>query len=131
MYDDNGDPEIKYSHTVGSGAEAEFDDDTNQIGLSSHVFKNNFRVFLVLIHESLHTRDCHHGLLTKWGYKGYGSIPEDVRIATEVRAYSIQKWFNDGKLDGEDLKKYNYYYSKAHPGNRILHYPTFFNNIQK
>ena len=130
MYDDNGDPDIKYNHTLGT-AEAYFDDEFNQVWLSSRVFKNNLRVFLVLMHEGLHARDWHNGLLTKWGYKGDGKMSLNVRIATEARAYDIQKWFNDGKLEGVDLENYNYYYSKAHPGNRILHYPTFFNNIQQ
>ena len=93
--------------------------------------KNNLRVFLVLIYESLHVWDWHHGLLTKWGYEGPGtSMPAAAEATTESRAYAIQKWFNDGKLTGEDLKQSNYYRSRSIPGNHIKHYPTFFNNIQ-
>lgn len=124
LYDDAGDPSVQYIPSLTDYGAYETAIRTVYVGPLA--FKNALSVFRTMMHEGVHAWDHHHGLIAYWNNHGGYS-----RAMTEVRAYEMQRWFSGGILSGVDLEKYNSYSNMVGYANRIKHYPTFFNNIQR
>lgn len=62
--------------------------------------------------------------------RGVG-IPSQVRAATEVRAYQIERWFGNEKRNEEFYQDYLETANKKVKNYQIKSFPVFFNNIQR